>query len=124
MLTLLAYHLNINIVFDVHVSMPHHKMITGPNYQSVKHADNIHYFNHCCFMCAGHIKLLIIVVRVVAIQLFLFNYFNISSAAPDNGNDNAGGAQDNGDNIIVTQAMTRTTPDLDHNTNGITVYEV
>ena len=57
-------------------------------------------------------------------QVFLFNNFNISRAAPDNGNDNDGGALDNGDNIIVTQAMTRTTPDLDHNTNDTTLYEV
>ena len=49
MLTFLAHHLHINIVFDVHVLILHHKMITGPWYQSVKHADNIHYLNHCCF---------------------------------------------------------------------------
>ena len=54
-------------------------------------------------------------------MLFLFN---ISSAVPYNDNDNDARAGDNGDSIIVTQAMTKTTPDSDHNTiTSVVVYK-
>ena len=67
----------------------------------------------------GHKKFIII----AALDAMLF-LFNISSAVPYNDNDNDAGAEDNGDSIIVTQAMTKTTPDSDHNTiTSVVVYE-